>query len=174
MSSDKAAPIEGAGGSLDRDVSATQTVDQWEDLSARAARLLMNDYGVPDRVASDRLTWNNRGPWRRIVVRDEPPSDAAGKDLGLIEETVPYGALSPSQTADLARFDDRIAFDAAAGELSASSDDESLNILSLNLADDVVERRLNPEQARAAYFHDMELEQSGKTPRDMLSLRLTR
>lgn len=171
---DKSSPIESAGGAVDREVAATQAVEQWEDLSALAARRMMDEYGAPDEVASDRLTWNDKGPWRRTVVRDEPPSDAAGTDLGIVEQSAAYGALTPAQAADLAEFDERIAFDAGQGELSASSDRESLNVLRLNLGDDVAQGRLSAVQARAAYFRDLELQQSGKTPRDMVELRLTR
>jgi|GEM_PF-4254965 len=172
--SDKAASIEGAGGTLDRDVAATQAVDGWEDLSAAAARRLMDEYGVPDEVTSDSLTWNSKGPWRRTVVRNVTPSDAEGADLGIVEQAAAYGALTAAQAAELAEFDDRMAFDAGRGELSASSDRESLNILRLNLGDDVVQGRLSADQARAAYFRDLELQESGKTPRDMVDLRLTR
>jgi hypothetical protein len=169
-----AVPIEDVGAATDRKVSATETVDQWEELSALAARRLIAEYGVPDAVDSMSLTWNGNGPWRRTVVRDEPPADAAGRDMGIVIQSIGYGSLTPAQAELLASFDDRLSFDPLGQELTAQSDREELNILRLNLADDVVRERRSPEQARAAYFDDLELFEAGKTVRDMTVLRMTR
>ena len=168
-----AAPIEDAGTATDRKVSATQTVDQWEDLSALAARRLIDEYGVPDEVAAKSLTWNGKGAWKRTVVRDEPPADASGRDMGIVVQSVGYDALTPPQSALLASFDDRLSFDARSQELTAQSDREELNILRLNLADDVLHERLNPKEARAEYFDDLELFEAGKTKPDWTVLRMT-
>jgi hypothetical protein len=100
------------------------------------------------------------------------PSVAEGRNLGIVEQTVPY-VLSPAQTANLTAFDDRLAYAAGSRELSARSDREEYNFLSLNLADDVAHERASPEEARNSYFRILALEESGKTSPDLLVLRLT-
>jgi hypothetical protein len=166
-------PIESAGAALDRDVMAAEIVNQWWDLSARAARRLMDEYGVPDEVDPNSLAWNHGGPWRRTVVRNVAAPVEAGKDFGIIEQTVGY-AMTPAQAAAVADFDARLAYDPKSLQLSARSDREELNFLRLNLADDVAHERLTPEQAREAYYKTQEFEAAGKTSPDLLALRLTR
>ena len=168
-----AASIVTAGAAVDRSVTAAEMVDHWSNLSALAARRLIAEYDVPDEISSDRLVWNDKGPWRRIIVRNAPPSAAEGKDLDIVEQAVDYSSLTPAQAVNLAAFDDRLAFDPGSRRLSARSDREEYNILRLNLADDVVHERLSPEKAKDSYFKILALEESGKTSPDLLSLHLT-
>ena len=160
-----------AGAALDRRALAQATIAQWSVLSAQAARLLLDEYGVPDEVHHDRLIWNNNGVWRRSVVWDARPSYVEGDELGVIEQTID-APLTPTQAAAVAAFDSRVQFDVRSGELSARSDREALNILRLNLAGDVAERRMTGDQARVAYAQILEFEASGKTSPYLLSLRL--
>jgi hypothetical protein len=166
-------PIESAGAALDRDVAAAEAINGWSEQSALVARGLMAEYGIPNEVDSGRLVWSNNGAWRQTVVANVPPSPTGGRDLGIVEQTVEYNALTAPQIAKLAAFDDRLSFNARTQELSAKSDREELNILRLNLGDDVVYGRLTPWQARAAYYDTLDLQDSGKTSRDMSELRLT-
>lgn len=167
------APIVSAGGATDRRVSSTEAVDRWWSVPAAAARGLMVEYGVPDRVDPDSLTWNGNGPWRRTVVRNAAPSDAEGVNLGIIAQTVVY-PLTPAQAANVTAFDGGLVYDPQTSELTARSDREDFNFLRINLADDVAHGRLAPEEARARYFQTIALEESGKGSTDLLSLRLTR
>lgn len=145
-----------------RSLVASSVVDNWPPISAQAARRLIEQYGVPDAVRYDRLTWRDNGPWKRTVVRDVTPPYVQAEDLGVVEQTVEY-ALTPRQAADLALFDGRLDYDASRGELSARSDREEVNYLRLNLANDIVKRLMTPEQARALYAQILRLEASGKS-----------
>jgi hypothetical protein len=164
-------PFSSASAAVDRRVLAEETVNQWYELPARAARRLMVDYGVPDTVTADSLSWKEAGPWRRIVVRNLRPSAVEGVDIGIVEQSIVY-PMTPKQSALLADFDDRLAYDPESRELAARSDRETYNFLRLNLADDVARGRLTPEQARASYARTVELEASGKSSPDMAVLRL--
>lgn len=164
-------PIETATAEVDRQVAAVTTIDSWTYFPSIAARLLISEYGVPDEVDSDRLVWNDKGPWHRTVVRNVQPSAVEGKDLDIVEQTINY-SLTPAQAADLAAFDDRLVFNPRVQTLSASSDREEFNYLRLNLADDVAHGRMSPKQARDTYFKTVELEAAGKTSPDLLRLRL--
>jgi hypothetical protein len=137
-------------------------VDTWARESALAARRLIDSYGVPDEVRSDHLAWNHHGPWRKTVVRDLTPAYGHPEDLPLVRQTIAYEMTGADADA-LARFDDRLSFDAAAGELSVTSDREEVNFLRMNLADGIVRRALSPAQAREIYAQTLTLEASGKS-----------
>lgn len=149
---------------------AERVVEGWWPISASAARILIDKYGVPDEVRSGSLVWRGNGPWKRTVVRDttEPYSDPA--DVGVIEQVV-ESPLTPEQASTLAAFDRRVGFARDAREISARSDREEVNFLRLNLADDVARLRMTPEDARASYARILRLEDSGKTSPYLSGLR---
>ncbi len=146
------------------------TIAQWSDVSALAARRVIEEYGTPDEVHYDRLVWNNDAPWRRTVVRNVLPPYSAGDELGVIEQTIDY-SLTPEQAASVAAFDRRLAYNPRSQELSVRSDREENNFLRLNLANEVVEGKLSPDQARDSYARILALEEAGKSSRYLLGLR---
>lgn len=147
--------------SVYRSLVASSVVDNWPPISAAAGRRLIEQYGVPDAVRYDRLTWRDNGPWKRTVVHDVTPPYVQAEDLGVVEQTLAY-PLSSRQVADLAAFDSRLEYDSGRGELSARSDREEVNFLRLNLANDIVNRRMTPGQARELYAQILRLEAAGK------------
>ena len=82
--------------------------------------------------------------------------------------------LSPEQVVDLALFDRQLDYDPARGELGARSDREEVNFLRLNLADDIIERRLSSEEARDLFARMLRLEAAGKSSPYLKSLRFPR
>lgn len=162
-----------AGAALDRRELAEATVSHWSAVSRLAARRLMEEYGVPDEVHSGHLVWINNAPWRRTIVSNARPmleTDVAGLDV--VEQTVNY-PLTPKQAVDVAAYDDRVVFNPRAGELSSRADKEEHNFLRLNLADDVANGRLRPEQARDSYASIVTFERAGKTSPYLLGLRFS-
>jgi hypothetical protein len=155
----------------DRRALAAAVVDGWSRTSALAARRFLAEYGAPDEVRSDHLVWNDRGPWRRTLVRDVRPALVEGDELGVIEQSLEC-ALLPGQAADVAAIDGRVVFDARSGELTARSDREELNFLRMNLADDVANGRLGVAAARAKFARAVALEESGKVVPEMHGLRV--
>ncbi len=152
-----------------RRLAATVT-DNWPPISALAARRLMEQYGPPDEVRPGYLVWNDNGPWRRTVVRDITPPYAQADDLGVVEQTIEY-PLMPGQIVELAAFDQRLGYNAVGWRLSARSDSEEINFLRLNLANDILNKRMTAAQARELYEKTRQLAASGKTSPYMLSLR---
>ncbi|MFI5361027.1 MAG: hypothetical protein ACHQ49_03565 [Elusimicrobiota bacterium] len=159
-----------AGDAVQRRSLAEATLAQWGDYSASAGHLLMAEYGVPDEVHYERLVWNNNAPWRRTVVRDVRPSYVEGDELGVIEQTID-AALTPAQAQAVAAYDGRVRYDPRAAELTSRSDREAVNILRLNVAGDVATERMTGEQARAYGAKVLDLEASGRTEPDLLTLR---
>lgn len=152
-----------------RDGFAEDATRGWSDLSALAARRLLDAYGYPDEIHYGRLVWLGRGPWKRITARDLRPVGESTADLGLIEQTLDW-RMTPEQAAQVAVFDPRLTYDARAGELSVRTDREETNFLLMNLANDVVLRRLSARQARDSAVSLLTLEASGKKTPYLLSL----
>lgn len=156
-----------------RSLMADTVVANWPPISAQAGRRLIEVYGVPDAVRSDQLVWRNNGPWKRTVVRDVTPPYVQAEDLGVVEQSIEY-PLTPFQAAELAAFDRRLEYDSFRRELSARSDREEVNYLRLNLANDIVNRRMTPEQAQHLYTRTLALEAAGKTSTYMQVLHFSR
>lgn len=155
----------------DRGELAERVSAGWGDKPRLAARLMMSRYGPPDEVGASRLVWHANGPWKRTIVRNLPwpYSDAAGEELGVIEQSVAYD-LTPEKASALAPFSRRLAFDPARMEMSSRADREEANFLRLNLADDVLCGRITAAEAQDSYARFLELEASGKTTRYLLGL----
>lgn len=149
---------------------ADAVVANWWPGSARAARRLIERYGVPDEVHPEHLVWRGNGPWARTVVRNVTPPYGPAEDLGVVEQAVSY-PLSPGQVVDLRAYDLRLDYERGARELAARSDREEVNFLRLNLADDIVNLRMRPEQAQHLHARILELENSGKSSPYMQGLR---
>ncbi len=147
---------------LDRGLAAQNVIERWPPLSALAARRLLGQYGAPDEVRSDSLVWKNNRPWKRTVAWSVAPLDAEAEGLGVLEQTVEY-SLTSRQVSALRSFDLRLRYDWRSRELSSRSEREETNFLRLNLADDIVNRRMTPEQARRLYAQILRFEAAGKS-----------
>lgn len=135
----------------------------WPTYSFHLARLMIDKYGQPAEATDRSLVWLDNGPWKKTVVYRVPPEERPlGRNKGRLEQSVAY-RVPKGRLDALARFDKDIEADAKAGRLTARSDDESLNFLDLNLADEVLQGR---RTAREAYDFRREvtrLRDAGKT-----------
>ena len=168
-------PVKSASGDTARDAAgrkalAEAAVGGWWSASSRVARLMIEKYDVPDEVRPGHLVWNGNGHWRRTVVRNVTPPYGPADDLGVLEQTILY-PLTPGQVADLEAYDLKLDYEPGTRELTARSDREEVNLLRLNLADDVVNGRMAPAQARHLHARLLELENSGKSSPYLQSLR---
>lgn len=151
----------GACASLPNDV-AHRVVNRWSAPSAAAGRGLLDEYGLPDDVTPNRLTWNRRGSWKRTVVWNRAPVYRSPEDLAVMEQTVDY-RLDLRQTAALLAFSDSLKIDLARGELSCRGRQEGLDYLTLNLADEIARGVKSVPAARAAYARVVALTAAGKS-----------
>ena len=136
-------------------------VHRWAEPSAAAARKLLEEYKLPDDVTLNRITWYDRGYWKRTVVWNQKPVYRSLNDLDIVEQTVDY-PLTSAQAEELLAFRDGLTVDMESGELSSRSDREAVNFLTLNLADEIVRGRKTVAQARDSYERILSLAASGK------------
>lgn len=159
----------------DRAVLADSVVTNWQPQSRTAARVLIERYGVPDEIRPDAISWKANGQWTRTVVREITPPYVQSDDLGVIEQSVAYPQnLTNDEIIALADFDRHISYDRTSGELRARSDREEINYLRLNLANEIVAKRVTPRMAAALYSEALRLEEAGKTSPYLLRLRFGR
>lgn len=156
-----------AGSSGGKPVTSVQTPEStiagWPSLPQTTARLLIAKYGEPNTFDDGSLVWYDNGEWRKTVVYRKAPESFMGlHSRDILQQTVAY-AVPDAKIGDLKAFDDRIKYDKASGEISAISENENLNFLALNLADEIVADRRSPQEARDFYRKTTKLAQSGKS-----------
>jgi hypothetical protein len=128
-------------------------IRNWPELPRGAARALIAEYGQPNSFDDNSLVWHKKGPWQRIVVYRK------GRDI--LEQSIFYD-VPAAKIAALKRFDRRLNFDPATGQLSSREESENRNYLALNLADEIVTGKRSPDEARAFYRKTLKLSASGK------------
>jgi hypothetical protein len=126
----------------------------WPDDAREAAQLVIDKYGRPDEADGSALTWEKRGPWKRIVAyRDIDAHEFPAPHNDSVESFLQH-AVPPEMAGKLAAFDGSVVINRTRGELSARCHDEEANNLALNLANDIVEGRKTVEEARRYYAHE--------------------
>ncbi len=139
------------------------TITQWPGVSQSEARVLIAKYGEPNSFDENSLVWFDNGEWRKTVVYRKAPQSLMGlHGRDILEQTIAYN-VPDQKLPELKRFDERIKYDKASGEISARSENENLNYLALNLADEIATDKRTAQEARDFYKKTVSLSQSGKS-----------
>ena len=141
-----------------------QIISDWPEASKSAANEMMEKYGQPDEVTDTVLIWRDNGPWVRTYVYGyaiDHNWPAPHKDV--LQQFIDYDV--PEDLFDeLANFDGSVIAERTKGELSARCHAEYANLISLNLAHDVIEGTKSVEEAREAYVEAVKAHMAGDTP----------
>lgn len=129
-------------------------LSRWPEDRGRVARALITRYGPPDRWDAETMAWIRRGSWEKTVARRGGPR--------ALEQTIGY-RVPPAKLEALPAFDPRVAPNPDTNELTASADEERVNFLILNLADDIVTEKRGVDDARAYRDRVLRLAEAGKT-----------
>ena len=139
-------------------------ITQWPNRPKLGAREMIVKYGLPQEASSEKLVWNNAGPYRRIMVtREEIPHDFPKPHMDFLEHTIEYN-VPLDKIEDLIEFDGSSTINRTAGELSARCDLEGHNILTLNLNHDIVTGKKSVKEARTAFGEEIVKDQLGEHP----------
>ena len=155
-----------------REASARAVIENWSTDSRLLAAKFLEQYGSPDRVASDRLTWEDKGPWQATTVYDRVPFYTADDGPDDLRQSVAR-SVPPDKIFALRQFSGKLQVSRDGSLLSANSTSEAVSFLLVNLADDVIAGRASPQAAAAAYERAIQLYQAGKTPPAMQGLLWT-
>ena len=146
---------------------AGSVIADWPEPSQLAARKVMEKYGSPDAFSSILLTWNDTGPWKRILVYRNAGTNELGVGPADILQQFVRREVPVARWRALTAFGRGVAYDPQKGELSARSDSEEKNFLALNLADEIVRGKKDAQAAQRFYEKTLALSLSGKSSRYM-------
>ncbi|MBA2301397.1 MAG: DUF4142 domain-containing protein [Acidobacteria bacterium] len=150
---------------------AGKILDKWPNRPVLAARQMMAQYGEPQEVTSEKLVWHNEGPYKRIVVTKlEIPHDFPKPHMDYLAHTIDYRAPADKASA-LVDFDGSVIVDRTAGEMTARCDLEGHNILTLNLAHDIVTGKTDAAQARKSFGEYVVQDALGNYPKYVTALQ---
>lgn len=144
----------------------------WPELSKELARAMMSEYGRPDDYTERALFWFDNGPWKRTVVYRDPPKRRfwGGDGDFYLEQVVAYD-VPDDKVKPLHRFNSELIIDQALRELGTRSDSQGRNYLTLNLADEVVTGKRDPDEAWEFLDRITRLTQAGKSSPYVAGLR---
>lgn len=155
----------------EREALVERVIGGWPSPSRKAARAVMDKYGPPHMITHKCLVWIGNGQWKgTLVYRAGALASPPGVERRALRQFVSY-RVPPDKLAALARFGGGVSVDPIRGELAAESDSEEENFLALNMADEVVSGRRQPEEARALYARTLSLALSGKSSPAMSRLQ---
>lgn len=117
----------------------------WPEQNKELMNKLISKYGLPNESTSNSLVWMNNGPWKRTELTNQSGNSMLKQTANL--------DIPSEKVSDLALFNKSITVNQNENEISAASDQEELNFLSLNLANDIVNDRLGPFEARKRYSY---------------------
>jgi hypothetical protein len=123
----------------------------WPVTAQDAAREMRGKYGRPDVESHDMLIWLDKKEWKMISIsKAESPHSFPLEHTDVLEQTI-YYRVPLEKYADLAAFDGSITINRTQGTMSVRCYTEALNILSLNLAHDIVTGKRTVDEARTFY-----------------------
>ncbi len=144
--------------------AAEKIIADWPERPLLGARQMIAQYGAPQIAVDAKLVWIDQGPYKRITVtKQEDHHDFPLPHMDYMEHTISYKV--PAGKADeLMKFDGSVTFDKTRGEMSARCDLEGHNILTLNLANDIVTGKTTAEEARVTFGETIGADMAGKYP----------
>lgn len=126
-------------------------VAEWPKAPRDVAEKLLDHYGPPNEATPTRLLWYRSGPWRRILLTsDEVVHNFPTPHTDFLTQYIDY-RVPPEKASELQAFDGSVLIDRTAGEMGARCDHEAYNILTLNLAHEIITGHRTVEEAREVY-----------------------
>jgi hypothetical protein len=152
--------------------AVAEITKDWPAVSKSAANDILQKYGPPQEATATMVIWRSNGPWKRTIVHKTGVEHAfAAAHQDVLEQTVEYKVPLNFYNA-LAVYNGSLIADRTRGELTAWCDREATNMLSLNLAQDILRGRITAEQAREAHAQAMRELQAGTPPETMQKLTI--
>lgn len=155
-------PASGASGSTAAMSSAEAAawvhdhLQGWPPKTVALAVTLVEKYGKPEDAGAHRITWYGNGPWKRTALLREGVSHHFPlPHQDILEQTVDY-RVPEKKAADLIAYDGSLVIDRTRGELSVHCNTEEMNILTLNIANDIVTGERSVDQAMAYHAQVVE------------------
>lgn len=156
-------------GANEKDVE--KLIADWPAGPQLGARQMLEQYGPPMEATSEQLIWHDEGPYKRITVtRVEHHHDFPTPHMDFLEHTVHYDVPS-EKVSEITAYDGSVTLDRTRGEMSARCDLEGHNILSLNIAHDIVTGKHDAQSAQKTFGEVIAQDMLGKKPAYVTALQ---
>ena len=147
-----------------KDGSVDSIIAEWPERPRLGARQMIAKYGEPQEVTAEKLTWHDQGPFKCITLtKAEDAHDFPLPHTDYMQHTITY-KVPDGKAAELAKFDGSLTYDQTRGLMSARCDLEGHNVLTLNLANDIVTGKTSAEAARKEFGEIVADDMAGEMP----------
>lgn len=120
----------------------------WPQSSTAAASEMILKHGEPAEKTENTLIWRKVAPFERITVNREVHSSRFPLlHQNAVNHVVKY-KVPTNRIEEVRKFNGDISIDSTKGEMTASGENESMNILKLNMASLVSSGKLTADEAR--------------------------
>lgn len=139
-------------------------IADWPSMSQLGVRMTVAKHGAPHGVTPEAMTWTDVGPYKSITVtKHEDHHDFPMPHMDFVEHTISY-LVPVEKAAELAAFDGSLTYDRTRGLMSARCDLEAHNLLTLNLAHDIIEGKKTAAEARMEFGKIVGEDNAGMNP----------
>lgn len=141
-------------------------IESWPDHSRGAAKAMIERYKLPQEVTSTKLTWFENGKFKRSTVhRDGALHQFPMAHFDVLEQVIDY-RIPFNKVDDLWNFNGSIVLAKTIGEMSTWANNEEMNILTLNLAHEVITDKRSANEARKELTKIISLAMKGSEEMD--------
>ncbi len=139
-------------------------IADWPAMAQLGVRQTIQKHGAPQGVTPEAMIWTDVAPYESIkVTKQVDHHDFPLPHMDYMEHTISY--LVPAEkAAELAAFDGSLNYDRTRGLMSARCDLEAHNLLTLNLAHDIIEGKKTAAEAREAFGKIVGEDNAGMNP----------
>jgi hypothetical protein len=136
----------------------------WSPGSQILAKEMMAKYGVPGEFTESMLIWKNNGEWKKtILFKDRVRHDFPMPHEDVLEQTINY-RVPEEKLDELSKFNGSITASRTNGTLTVRCGNENLNMLSLNLADEIIKSKITVSEARLEFYKNAAAIIKGRIP----------
>ncbi len=141
-----------------------RVMSDWPETSKKAARAMLEEYGLPSGVTGEMMIWRESGPFVKTIVYSDPVQhNFPVPHEDVLEQYVNF-EVPPEKMDELARYDGSVVVFLTDGLMSARCDREAMNILALNLAAEIINDDRSVEEARRKYADVARAYKQGNRP----------
>jgi hypothetical protein len=135
---------------------AAHNLPAWPVERQVLAAHLVTRYGNPQEITPRSLTWYENGPWKRTVLyKDGDLHNFPLPHADVLWQTLNY-KVPLNKVEALLSYDGSLLIDRTRGELTVHCDSEAANILTFNIANEIVTGEDSVEQAMAYHAQVIE------------------
>lgn len=126
-------------------------LEGWNQDHKDAVKMMTDKYGKPNESTPNMVVWYNNGPWKKtIIYKEDIEHHFPKKHTDYVQQYINF-KTPVSKYTDVTTYDGSVMLERTKGEMSARCDNEPMNFLALNLANEIVTGKRTVKDAREFY-----------------------